>query len=91
MTQFFLAAASDEYALIKWAGTIDWLIVNPKTKTGIDRAGDHWTIAVLKQVIDIDGLGERTFDGYLDLGLLEHLPKHIELRLLRAENQKRQP
>ena len=91
MTQFFLAAASDEYALIKWAATIDWLILDPKTKTGIDRAGDHWTIAVLRQVIDIDRFGARTFDGYLDLGLLEHLPKHIELRLLRAENQKRQP
>ncbi len=89
MTQFFLAAASDESALIKWAGTIDWLTLHPKTKTGIDRAGDHWTMAVLRRVIDIDGLGERTFDGYLDLGLLKHLPKYIELRL-RAENQERQ-
>ena len=88
MTQFFLAAASDEYALIKWAATIDWLILDPKTKTGIDRDGNRWKLAVLRYQKDTKQLAGFLFSGYIDLGVDAAFLPFIASRLWRETKTK---
>ena len=88
MTQFFLAAASDEYALIKWAGTIDWLTLRPKAKSGIDSDGNHWKLAVLRHPKDCEQLAGSVFSGYIDLGVDAAFLPFIASRLRRETKTK---